>query len=168
MKHSLLFLSYVTAVTASFGGNLNYRSPSHNHPALGVSIHKVAKRNIDARAFPANKLNFTHGVASGDPLPSSVILWTRAAPMMASDNSNVTVEGFVPLYNHETKEYVQASKNPVCVQYKVGTDRKFQRIVSRGKAYTTSDIDWTIKVSFFSLSPEDALLSAECVEGAAD
>lgn len=54
-------------------------------------------------------LNFTHGVASGDPYPNSVILWTRLAPMFDNDDSNVTVSGFVPLYNHDTSEYVAMS-----------------------------------------------------------
>ena len=30
-----------TALASSYAGNLNYRSPSHNHPSLGISIHKV-------------------------------------------------------------------------------------------------------------------------------
>jgi len=29
----------------SYTTNLNYRSPSELHPAMGVSIHKVVKRN---------------------------------------------------------------------------------------------------------------------------
>jgi len=30
---------------ASFGGNLNYRSPSHQHPGMGIDIAKVQKRS---------------------------------------------------------------------------------------------------------------------------
>jgi hypothetical protein len=31
---------------ASFGGNLNYRSPSHQHPGMGIDIAKVQKRSV--------------------------------------------------------------------------------------------------------------------------
>lgn len=30
---------------ASWRRNLNYASPSYNHPGLGISLHKVNKRN---------------------------------------------------------------------------------------------------------------------------
>lgn len=35
--------------------------------------------------FPA--VNFTHGIASGDPTPDSVIIWTRAVPLDEDDDS---------------------------------------------------------------------------------
>lgn len=50
---------------ASWTNNLNYRSPSAHHPALGVSVHKVNKRNVPGAQFTPDQLNFTHGVASG-------------------------------------------------------------------------------------------------------
>jgi alkaline phosphatase D len=63
----LLFLifSYCADVSASWAKNLNYRSPSENHPSLGISVHKVVKRNDPAAAFTPSQLNYTHGVASG-------------------------------------------------------------------------------------------------------
>jgi alkaline phosphatase D len=72
---------------------------------------------------------------------------------MDDDNSNVTVEGYVPLYNHETAEYVKASKAPVCVQYKVAKDSKLQSVVDSGTIYTSSDIDYTVKVEAKNLTP---------------
>ena len=92
-------------------------------------------------------LNFTHGVASGDPYPESVILWTRISPTLENDRSNKTVEGTVPLYNHDTEMYIKASSNPIYVEYKVGSDQNFTTVVDKGTVYTTSDIDYTIKVS---------------------
>jgi alkaline phosphatase D len=130
MLHFLAVLSLATATTASFTSNLNYRSPSHHHPGLGVSIRKVAARNEPSAAWNASQLNFTHGVASG----YSVILWTRAAPSADDDKSNITVSGYVPLYSHETEEYVVASKAPVCVNYKVATDAAMKNCVDQGTA----------------------------------
>ena len=142
-----LFTATVLAagVTASFSGNLNYNSPSRRHPSLGIDVPKVVKRSLQPRV-DADQLNFTHGVASGDPFPDSVILWTRISPNLENDASNVTVEGNVPLYNHETEKYIKASPNPICVEYQVGSDQNFSAVVDKGTAYTTSDIDYTVKV----------------------
>lgn len=98
MVQLITFLSLAATATASFVSNLNYRSPSHFHPGLGVSIRKVAARNTPGAAWNSSQLNFTHGVASGDPYSTSVILWTRAAPSADNDKSNITVSGTVPLY----------------------------------------------------------------------
>ncbi|KAF1832828.1 hypothetical protein BDW02DRAFT_408620 [Decorospora gaudefroyi] len=142
-------------VYASFEGNLNYHSPSRRHEGLGIDVSKVAKRSLIKRAAPwdAAQLNFTHGVASGDPYPDSVILWTRIAPSLEHDRSNVTVSGNVPFYNHETEKYIKASPNPVCVEYRIGTDANLSAIVDHGTAYTTSDIDFTVKVEAKNLTP---------------
>lgn len=137
----LLFLP--TVALAAWTKNINYRSPSEHHPGLGISLHKVNKRNVAGTEYTADQLNFTHGVASGDPYPNSVILWTRVAPMMDSVDSNVTVSGYVPLYNHGP---VQVSTAPVCVEFKVAKTADFAHVESSGTAYTSSDIDYTVKV----------------------
>ena len=136
----------VQLVSARWAGNLNYRSPSENHPSLGISIHKVVKRNSPEHCWKPDQLSFTHGIASGDPYPHSVILWTRIAPYKDNHDSNVTVSGYVPAYSHETAQYVQASKCPICVEYTVAKDEQLKDVVNCGKAYTTSDIDYTVKV----------------------
>jgi alkaline phosphatase D len=41
---------------------------------MGIAIHKVVRRNVLTARFDPAQLNFTHGVASGDPYPDSVIL----------------------------------------------------------------------------------------------
>lgn len=143
---------FASAVTASFEGNLNYNSPSCRHPSLGINVEKVVKRGLSPRAYPV-ALNFTHGVASGDPYPNSVILWTRVSPVLENDRSNVTVSGNVPLYNHDTEQYIKASKNPICVEYRVATDKNLSSIVDQGTAYTTSDIEYTLKVEAKNLHP---------------
>lgn len=144
--------------SAFFDGNLNYHPPSarSDHINLGLSLPVITSRTLkrSSVAYQPSELNFTHGVASGDPYPNSVILWTRVAPTAESDKSNVTVSGTVDLYSHETDKYIQADANPVCVEWKVWELQKGYNgtvsgpVISNGKAYTTSDIDFTVKVGF--------------------
>ncbi|KAI0402802.1 alkaline phosphatase-like protein [Xylaria palmicola] len=144
-------------VTADFDGNLNYASPSRRHPTLGIDVPHVARRSLKRGnvAYAPEDLNFTHGVASGDPYPDSIILWTRVAPSSASDASNVTVEGFVPLYNHDTETYIKADTSPICVNWAVYPlgGASGSKAIASGKAYTTSDIDYTVKVEAKGLKP---------------
>lgn len=146
MIRILTLVTLAAVASASYSDNLNYRSPSHHHPALGLSVRKIAARHDATVSWDPSKLNFTHGVASGDPYDTSVILWTRAAPTSDNDKSNVTVSGYVPLYDHSTASYVKASKAPVCVQYKVASDKALKKVVDSGTVYTSSDIDYTVKV----------------------
>ncbi|GAB1320947.1 Alkaline phosphatase [Madurella fahalii] len=155
----------ITLAAASFDGNLNYLSPSKRHVNLGIDVPAVSRRCVKRGAVPyqPSELNFTHGIASGDPYPDSIILWTRVAPSAASDSSNVTVEGTVALYNHETEKYIKADPNPICVEWKVweaasgrsqaGQGSNNGRVASEGTAYTTSDIDYTVKVEAKGLNP---------------
>lgn len=143
----LTLLSIASAVAGEFHKNLNYRSPSHRHPSLGINLPTITKRGLTARrSLDPETLKFTHGVASGDPLPHSVILWTRVAPSVKNDASNVTVKGDVPLYNHDTESYINMDTNPICIEYHISTDKNFSEICDKGEAYTTSDIDYTVKV----------------------
>jgi len=151
MLQLLNVLSLAGVAAASFANNLNYRSPSHNHPSLGISIHKVNKRNDPSTAYTPAQLNFTHGVASGDPYPNSVILWTRCAPMLDDVKDNSTVSGYVPLYNpvpiyNDTDQHKPISTAPICVSYRVGTDKALTQVVDSGTVYTSSDVDYTLKV----------------------
>ncbi|QVM10426.1 hypothetical protein D8B26_005086 [Coccidioides posadasii str. Silveira] len=154
---SLLALSASTA-SATYSGNLNYRSPSLNHPDLGISLNKVVKRSDPAAAFDPAKLNFTHGVASGDPYANSVILWTRCSPTSDDVNDNSPVTGSSPLYNpvpiHKSgDEYKPISKAPVCVEFKIAKDKELKCVVDEGVVFTGSDVDYTVKVEAKHLKP---------------
>jgi len=144
MRSFISLLSLSSVALASWTQNLNYRSPSDHHPGLGISLHKVNKRNVPGTQYSASQLNFTHGVASGDPYSDSVILWTRVAPMFDNVNDNSTVSGIAPLYGHGAS--LNASTAPVCVQYKVAKTANFTHVESQGTVYTSSDIDYTVKV----------------------
>jgi len=149
MKITIVLALLSGSALGSWVKNLNYRSPSEHHPGLGISLHKVNKRNTPEKKFTADQLNFTHGVASGDPTSDSVILWTRASPMVDNVASNSTVSGYAPLYGHGTQ---QVSTAPVCVEYKVAKTPDFKEVASCGKAYTSSDIDYTVKVEAKNLT----------------
>lgn len=147
MKFQLLsFLPLVSIASASWSKNINYRSPSEHHPALGISIHRVVKRNDPQASYDTAILNFTHGVASGDPYFDSIILWTRIAPQSDNSQSNMTVAGYAPLFDHDNEKYVHVSKSPICVEYKVAADKNFTSTVDSGEVYTSSDVDFTVKV----------------------
>jgi alkaline phosphatase D len=150
-------LCLASIASASFEGNLNYESPSRRHAGLGLDVPLIERRSWkrDSVTYRADQLSFTHGVASGDPWADSVILWTRIAPSKKSDDSEVTVDGTAPIYSHETEKYIKADANPICVEWKVFGSKKNKstgKVVKKGKAYTTSDIDYTVKVNQSSKS----------------
>lgn len=72
---------------------------------------------------------FYHGVASGDPTSSNVIIWTRVTP--------------------DSSELGQM----LVVNWKVATDTGMTNIVQSGAVLTDSIIDFTVKVDVGSLSP---------------
>ncbi|SER99362.1 alkaline phosphatase D family protein [Actinokineospora terrae] len=80
---------------------------------------------------------FAHGVASGDPLPDGVLLWTRVTPTPEStpgSGAGPTVE----------------------VRWEVATDAGFAAVVSSGAVTTGPDRDHTIKVAAAGLAPATA------------
>jgi alkaline phosphatase D len=44
----------------------------------------VVASSLPAAAAPPSKPYFQHGLASGDPLPDRVVLWTRVSPTAAA------------------------------------------------------------------------------------
>ncbi|CCC09565.1 hypothetical protein SMACR_03596 [Sordaria macrospora] len=153
MKRTTGVILFATGASAFYAGNINYFSPSLHHPSLGISIPKVAARTYQSSPWKPEQLNFTHGVASGDPYDDSVILWTRAAPQMDNDHSNTTVSGTTGLFSHETEEFVKLSKATVCVDWKIAVDEEFEKVADEGRVWTSSDIDFTVKVEAKRLYP---------------
>ncbi|GLZ39416.1 alkaline phosphatase D family protein [Actinokineospora sp. NBRC 105648] len=77
---------------------------------------------------------FAHGVASGDPLPDGVLLWTRVTPTPESAPGS----GVGPA---------------VEVRWEVATDSAFASVVRSGAVQTGPDRDHTVKVAVAGLSP---------------
>lgn len=80
---------------------------------------------------------FTHGVASGDPHPDSVVLWTRVRPDAMAG---------------------AGSPPGVSVQWQVATEPTFARPVASGEARTDAGRDWTVKVIADGLDPATTYL----------
>ncbi|MFH9572800.1 alkaline phosphatase D family protein [Streptomyces sp. NPDC017454] len=77
---------------------------------------------------------FLHGVASGDPLPDGVLLWTRVTPTPES----IPGSGAGP----DTE-----------VSWVVATDKAFTNIVTKGSTTATAASDHTVKADIRGLSP---------------
>jgi alkaline phosphatase D len=83
-----------------------------------------------------------------------VILWTRCAPILDNDRSNSSVEGTNALYGHgPTQEELKISSAPICVNWKVTSDSSISKVVTSGQAFTSSDIDYTVKIEAGHLEP---------------
>jgi alkaline phosphatase D len=77
---------------------------------------------------------FTLGVASGDPLPDSVILWTRLVP------DPVRADGMPDV--------------PVPVQWSVATDEEFGEVVATGEAVADPAFAHSVHVDATGLEPD--------------
>lgn len=85
-------------------------------------------------AHAAPTTGFLHGVASGDPLPTSVVLWTRVTP----------TAGATPGSGRGSR---------VSVAWEVATDASFATVVRRGSMATGTERDHTVKVDATGLKP---------------
>ncbi|WLW55535.1 alkaline phosphatase D family protein [Streptomyces sp. YU58] len=84
--------------------------------ALAFSVNLPAAGTASAAELDAAKITdnpFTLGVASGDPLPNSVLLWTRLAPAPYQSDSGLPAER-------------------VLVHWELAHDERFRRIARRG------------------------------------
>jgi alkaline phosphatase D len=80
---------------------------------------------------------FTLGVASGDPLPRSVVLWTRLAP----DPFAVDGRGGMP-------------DQPVRVEYEVALDDQFGSVVRRDSVVATPELGHSVHPEVGGLDPD--------------
>ncbi|MCB5910480.1 alkaline phosphatase D family protein [Streptomyces pinistramenti] len=77
---------------------------------------------------------FLHGVASGDPLPDGILLWTRVTPAPSA------VPG--------------SGRGPATeVGWEVAADRDFSTVVARGSTTATAAADHTVKADVRGLRP---------------
>ncbi|MDQ3155116.1 MAG: alkaline phosphatase D family protein [Actinomycetota bacterium] len=97
----------------------------------------VVAATIPLAASPATAADspyFTHGVASGDPLPTAVVLWTRVSPTTDSKPGS----GHGP---------------SAAVTWQVATDAAFDNLVKNGSFTTTAARDHTVKFDVTGLNP---------------
>ncbi|MBF6354966.1 alkaline phosphatase D family protein [Nocardia higoensis] len=80
---------------------------------------------------------FTLGVASGDPAPDSVVLWTRLAP------DPLAPDGHGGMMNA-----------PVSVDYEIAHDEHFRSVVRRGTAVATRELAHSVHPEIHGLEPD--------------
>jgi len=100
----------------------------------GAVLAGAAALASTARAGSATPAVFGHGVASGDPLPDAVILWTRVTP------GPEAVPG--------------SGRGPdVEVTWEIARDHGFGQVVAAGSVTATAASDHTVKVDAGGLTP---------------
>lgn len=101
---------------------------------LSLPLSGAFTGNVPAETAPRfSAYPFTLGVASGDPLPDSVILWTRLAPDPLSGG------GMPP--------------RDITVRWEVAADDRFRRIVQSGTAHARADLAHSVHVEVRGLQP---------------
>lgn len=106
---------------------MNRRDAIKAAAAMGASLAWRPAARWRASGGPERRDLFPQGVASGDPQPTSVVLWTRRPPVGASVARRLTLE---------------AAEDP-----------EFKDVVARGSARLSADADWTCRVLAAGLRP---------------
>jgi alkaline phosphatase D len=103
--------------------------------AARLAAAVTAAGYTDLRAAPSNAAGypFSLGVASGSPLPDSVILWTRILPDPLDANS--------------------APRLAVPLRWEVAQDEAFRRVVANGSAIATPALAHSVRVNVTGLQP---------------
>lgn len=95
---------------------------------LGATLSACGGDSGDDLDDLSIRVDFNHGVASGDPLSNKVIIWTRATPDKPTQR--------------------------VTLQWQMATDENFADIVGRGSVATSAERDYTVKVDVGNLDAD--------------
>ncbi|GAB2776150.1 alkaline phosphatase D family protein [Nocardioides salsibiostraticola] len=102
--------------------------------AAGAAATGAAAGLVGWDTAYAAKAPFVHGVASGDPLPQAVVIWTRVTPNAQAQPGS--------------------GRGPaVDVRWEIATDKVFRNVVARGRSRATSRHDHTVHVDVTGLRP---------------
>ncbi|KAI0780724.1 PhoD-like phosphatase-domain-containing protein [Trametes elegans] len=169
MLSALLSVGAALCISASatelFDRNLAYSSPFVNAPHLSHNTRSIQARHaeyvkrqlsdtessdgFEDEHYPTfyggdfssspwiynGGINFTHSGEVGDPFDNSVLLWTRAVPIGPRLPSDVSI--------------------PVCVSFKIFDNPTLAgRPLDSGDAFTSYDVDFTLKVEAKNLKPD--------------
>lgn len=129
----------------SISGNRKRRSHLSRRAFLGLGGMSAAALLLGTGALTSNRAlaqanflddPFKLGVASGDPLPDGVVLWTRLAPdPFAEDGSS------------------GMPQEPFGVRYEVAGDESFRRIVKRGAVEAIPELGHSVHAEVSGLLP---------------
>lgn len=120
-------------VTGATAANAQLSSNTGSSPADAQKLSSTLNRQ--PVAYPMQPLPFRHGVASGDPLPHTVILWTRVTP------SEDAFPG-------------SGSGEDVLLHWAIATDEGFTAIVQAGEVTATATSDHTVHVDPWGLESD--------------
>ncbi|KAG6919791.1 hypothetical protein DXG01_000291 [Tephrocybe rancida] len=151
MLPALAFLFVAGAqATQLLDRNLAYHSPFEDQPHLSHNTESIQKRFESAalarrQVAEAPPFKDEHYVTfyggefgNGDPLDTSVLLWTRAQAISPVGSTTLPDQSV-----------------PVCVSYKVYTTPDLSgKVVDSGSAFTSYDVDWTVKVDATGLKDD--------------
>ena len=141
LHHSFFLAVLIILSQAGLTAQNAANRPVANHPA-GLSKSSAEFQQLEGRSFqrqsnatqsqpPARAAAyapFWHGVASGDPLPDGVIIWTRVTPE-------------------------SATPQPVEVSWRMASDATMLDVRAEGTATATELHDYTVKVDVAGLQP---------------
>ena len=99
--------------------------------AAAVVQPPLARRTLAQPLF--RSYPFTLGVASGDPLPDGVVLWTRLAPEPLEG-------GGMPMERVE-------------VAWEIATDSRFRQVAQKGTAIARPEVGHSVHVEVSGLEP---------------
>ena len=108
---------------------LSYSAALSSLPLLGARVEARTRRIV----FSSDP--FTVGVASGDPLPSGVVLWTRLAPKPLEPDGGLPPEA-------------------IEVAWEIASDESMNEIVQRGTAVATPQLGHSVHVEVEGLKPD--------------
>ncbi|MBT2443133.1 alkaline phosphatase D family protein [Streptomyces sp. ISL-36] len=106
--------------------------------ALAFAVQLPAAGAASAAEFDGRRITedpFTLGVASGDPQPGSVLLWTRLAPRPFEPDAGLPRER-------------------VAVRWELARDERFTRVVRRGGATAHPEFQHSVHVEVDHLDPD--------------
>ena len=101
---------------------------------LAAGLGVLGSETLSTPASSSTVSPFRHGVASGDPLPDAVVLWTRVTP----NERSLPGSGLGPR---------------VSVDWEVALDDAFTRVVRSGTVGTDATRDHTVKLDATGLAP---------------
>jgi alkaline phosphatase D len=97
-------------------------------PMLAGPLSAIAQKSVTLSGYP-----FTLGVASGDPTPDGVVLWTRLAPKPLEG-------GGMPATN-------------VIVDWQIADDESMTKVVAQGTAVAARELGHSVHVEVSGLQP---------------
>ncbi|MFD8783513.1 alkaline phosphatase D family protein [Kitasatospora sp. NPDC059599] len=103
--------------------------------AFGVNLPSAHAADAELTPRAIGDDPFTLGVASGDPTPESVVLWTRLAPRPLEPGAGLPPAGSVR------------------VGWEIARDERFRRVEQRGSARAHAEFSYAVHVDVDGLDP---------------